>query len=128
MTGKGLPGARLAHQLARAARRDEGYRARLLDAAGDKASRLLPELARDAADLIRLAACAVRGEGPPLRRGDLALALFALAYLAIPADALPDWLPVTGLVDDAWVLAQAAAALRRQLAAFRAWQEAAAGR
>ena len=37
---------------------------------------------------------------------------FALAYFVIPMDAVPDWIPVSGLVDDGTVLAMTLAIVR----------------
>ena len=64
-----------------------------------------PSLVRDAAALVRV-----------LRRGRpaaVAVAVAALAYLVAPADAVPDFVPGVGLLDDGAVLAAAVAAVRR---------------
>lgn len=53
-------------------------------------------------DLLAAYYCAFDRATP--RRVQLAL-IAAIAYFVLPADAIPDWLPVVGFTDDAAVLA-----------------------
>jgi uncharacterized membrane protein YkvA (DUF1232 family) len=55
-----------------------------------------------AEDLLAAYYCAFDRATP--RRVQLAL-IAAIAYFVLPADAIPDWLPVVGFTDDAAVLA-----------------------
>ena len=57
-----------------------------------------------AEDLLAAHYCALDRRTP--RRVQLAL-IAAIAYFVMPADAIPDWLPVVGFTDDAAVLAAA---------------------
>ena len=70
-----------------------------------RARRGPPSLSRDVAVLLR----ALKRGGPAA----VAVAAVALAYLVLPADAVPDVVPLAGLADDAGVLAAAVAALRK---------------
>lgn len=51
-----------------------------------------------------------------------ALAIGALVYLVSPLDAVPDPLPVVGLLDDAGIIATAVAALAAELSKYTAHQ------
>lgn len=53
----------------------------------------------------------------------IASAAFAIAYLLMPADAIPDMIPVVGLTDDAFVLSLVFAAFSAQLDAYSAWKK-----
>lgn len=65
-----------------------------------------------------------RGEYRAIGSRTLVAVVAALLYFLTPLDALPDWLPGLGLVDDLAVLAWVLRTWREELAAFRAWREA----
>ena len=50
--------------------------------------------------------------------------VFALGYLISPVDAIPDTIPVVGLVDDAMVVSFVLDRLRDEIADYRQWREA----
>lgn len=47
----------------------------------------------------------------------------ALIYILSPLDAMPDFIPGIGLIDDAAVLAFLLHSMAQDLAAFRAWEQ-----
>lgn len=47
----------------------------------------------------------------------------ALIYVLSPVDAVPDFIPGIGLIDDAAVLAFLLHSMAQDLAAFRAWEQ-----
>jgi len=54
----------------------------------------------------------------------LLLAIAAVLYFVNPFDLVPDFLPLTGLVDDVVVLTFVLKSLQKDLARFRDWQQA----
>ncbi len=65
-----------------------------------------------------------RGEYRAISSQALLAIVAALLYFVTPLDALPDWLPLVGFIDDLAVLAWVLRTWRDELAAFRAWREA----
>jgi uncharacterized membrane protein YkvA (DUF1232 family) len=65
-----------------------------------------------------------RGEYRAISSQALLAVVAALVYFVTPLDALPDWLPVVGFIDDLAVLAWVLRTWSDELAAFRAWREA----
>ncbi len=65
-----------------------------------------------------------RGEYRAIGSQALVAVVAALLYFLTPLDALPDWLPGLGLVDDLAVLAWVLSTWKEELAAFRAWRQA----
>lgn len=102
----------------------------LVDAAGQIASRALerqPGFARVADDLdtaFRLLKSYGQGDYHAVPyRSVLALAA-GLVYLVSPLDAIPDLLVTFGFIDDLAVLTLVVGQVRRDLARFRAWEQA----
>ena len=62
------------------------------------------------------------GEYRQVERATVVTLAAALAYFAVPADAIPDFIPAAGLADDAAVLTFAAARVRHELNAFASWR------
>ena len=56
---------------------------------------------------------------PGAAKSSKAAALAALVYLVSPIDAVPDFIPVAGLLDDAAVIMAAVAAMEAQLMRYR---------
>lgn len=65
-----------------------------------------------------------RGEYRAISSQALLAVVAALLYFVTPLDALPDWLPMVGFIDDLAVLAWVLRTWSDELAAFRAWREA----
>jgi uncharacterized membrane protein YkvA (DUF1232 family) len=65
-----------------------------------------------------------RGEYRGISSQALLAVVGALLYFLTPLDALPDWLPGLGLLDDLAVLAWVLRTWSEELAAFRAWRAA----
>jgi len=65
-----------------------------------------------------------RGEYRAISSQALLAVVAALLYFVTPLDALPDWLPLVGFIDDLAVLAWVLRTWSDELAAFRAWREA----
>lgn len=63
-----------------------------------------------------------RGEYRAVNPKALLAIVAALLYFLSPVDAIPDWLPVMGFVDDIGVLAWLMSTWRAELDAFRAWR------
>lgn len=53
-------------------------------------------------DALALYYCMIDDATPLATRGAIA---FALVYFVVPTDAIPDWVPLAGMVDDSAVLA-----------------------
>lgn len=71
----------------------------------------------------RLLLTALRGDYPHLPRGRAALyTLLTLAYLVSPVDAIPDFIPVIGWIDDAGLLMWALRGLVRESGRFVEWE------
>jgi uncharacterized membrane protein YkvA (DUF1232 family) len=77
---------------------------------------------RDARSLVRMVRAAATGGYRRLPRRSLVAVVAALLYFLDPLDAIPDFIPVVGLVDDAAVLAWVASRVRRDLDEFLAWE------
>lgn len=65
-----------------------------------------------------------RGEYRAVSRQALLAVVAALLYFVTPLDAIPDWLPGIGMLDDLAVLAWVMRTWQGELAAFRAWRDA----
>jgi uncharacterized membrane protein YkvA (DUF1232 family) len=46
----------------------------------------------------------------------------ALAYFVMPMDAIPDWVPCAGLLDDAFIIEMAAMSLKKDVESFLSWE------
>jgi uncharacterized membrane protein YkvA (DUF1232 family) len=76
----------------------------------------------------RLLRTALRGDYPHLPRGRALLyTLLTVAYLVSPLDAVPDFLPVVGWVDDAGLLMWALRGLVRESGRFVEWERTGGG-
>lgn len=88
----------------------------------EKAGAFLAALRGDLELLQGLCLAWWRGEYRAVSRQALLAVVAALLYFVTPMDALPDWLPVIGFVDDLAVLAWVLRTWRDELAAFQAWR------
>ncbi|MBZ5755691.1 DUF1232 domain-containing protein [Pseudomonas sp. S5(2021)] len=65
-----------------------------------------------------------RGEYRAVSRQALIAAVAGLVYFVSPLDALPDWIPGLGFLDDIAVLTWVMSKWSAELQAFRAWRDA----
>jgi uncharacterized membrane protein YkvA (DUF1232 family) len=65
-----------------------------------------------------------RGEYRAISRKSILTVVAGLMYFLSPLDAIPDFIPVFGMLDDIAVLAWVMKSLSAELSAFRAWREA----
>jgi uncharacterized membrane protein YkvA (DUF1232 family) len=72
--------------------------------------------------LVRLVRAWARGRYRRVPWRAIAVASGALLYFVNPFDAVPDFVPALGLVDDASVVALVVASLRGELRRFAAWE------
>jgi uncharacterized membrane protein YkvA (DUF1232 family) len=63
-------------------------------------------------------------QAPPWK--SIALIIGAVLYFVSPFDAIPDIIPILGFADDAFIIAFVMRHVRRDIIAFRAWEEGAA--
>lgn len=105
--GKRLHAARLAAQAARKAAKHKAAMRKVWD---------------DLLTLTRLVHAWARREYTAVPWQTLIAATAALIYFVNPFDLIPDFLHAIGLVDDATFIALVVAAIRDDLARFRAWE------
>ena len=65
-----------------------------------------------------------RGEYRDLAAPKLLIIIAAIIYFVSPFDVIPDWIPVLGHIDDAFVVALALKSVRSDLDTFMAWETA----
>ena len=85
--------------------------------------RSLDAVARDARGLVRMVGASVSGRYRRVPRRSLVAVVAGLVYFLDPLDAIPDFLPVIGFLDDAAVLAWVVSRVRRDLDEFLAWED-----
>jgi uncharacterized membrane protein YkvA (DUF1232 family) len=78
----------------------------------------LGAVARDARGLVRMVHAAVTGRYRRLPRRSLVAVVAGLLYFLDPFDAIPDFIPLVGFLDDAGVLAWVVSRVRRDLDEF----------
>ncbi len=84
--------------------------------------RSLAGVTRDAKGLVRMVRAAATGRYRKLPRRTLVAAVAGLIYFLDPLDAIPDFIPVVGFLDDAAVLAWVVSRVRKDLDDFLAWE------
>jgi len=72
--------------------------------------------------LFRLLSAYTRQQYTEIPWQSILLVAGAILYFVMPADLIPDFIPVAGLVDDAAVIAFVVARIRTDLDAFMAWE------
>jgi len=65
-----------------------------------------------------------RGEYPDIAAPKLLIIIAAIIYFVSPFDVIPDWIPVLGHIDDAFVITLALKSVRSDLDTFMAWETA----
>lgn len=74
--------------------------------------------------MIRLIRDYHRAEYRDISEQNLHIVIAAILYFVSPFDVIPDWLPVLGHIDDAFVIALALKSVRADLDTFMAWETA----
>jgi uncharacterized membrane protein YkvA (DUF1232 family) len=72
--------------------------------------------------LFRLLSAYTRQQYTEIPWQSIVLVAAAILYFVMPADLIPDFIPVAGLIDDAAVVAFVVARIRADLDAFMAWE------
>jgi uncharacterized membrane protein YkvA (DUF1232 family) len=72
--------------------------------------------------MIRLIRAYHRGEYRDISSQNLRTIVSALIYFVSPFDVIPDWIPVFGHIDDAFVVTLALKSVRGDLDTFMAWE------
>ena len=73
--------------------------------------------------VIRMIRNSVNGNYQNLPWQTLVMMLAGLIYFLTPIDALPDFIPVVGLVDDATILLWLGKSFRDDLTKYKAWED-----
>jgi uncharacterized membrane protein YkvA (DUF1232 family) len=97
----------------------------VLDAGVKKMNTHSTALASIFADLqliFRLVRAWAKGEYPDISKRSLVILIGALVYFLMPFDAIPDFIPGIGYLDDAAVIAMALTAVKAEIEKFRAWE------
>ena len=116
--------ARFHRQAEKVAQDENGLRA-LIRNAQHKLDRYRSELSglrTDLPVLLRLTRAWSSGDYRKVPWKALVLVVGAILYFFSPLDAVPDFIPVIGFVDDAAVVGYVVRALRDELQAFAAWE------
>ena len=74
--------------------------------------------------MIRLIRDYHRAEYRDLSEPNLLIIVAAILYFVSPFDVIPDWVPVLGHIDDAFVISLALKSVRADLDTFMAWETA----
>ena len=110
-------------------RTDDARSSHLADDALAKARKNKGALAKvwdDLSSLIRLLKAWAGGRYRNLPWRSVSLSIAALLYFVSPLDAVPDFLPVLGLLDDAFIITWVMRTIQKDLERFRAWESTAA--
>lgn len=98
----------------------------MAERAGERAARQrgrLGEAFEDVMALTRLVRAWATGRYRAVPTSTLLAALGALVYFLMPLDALPDFIFAFGLLDDIALIGKVVQMCRRDLQAFRAWEQ-----
>ena len=74
--------------------------------------------------MIRVIRAHQKGEYQDISSPKLLIIVAALIYFVSPFDVIPDWIPVLGHIDDAFVVGLALKSVRADLDTFMAWETA----
>jgi uncharacterized membrane protein YkvA (DUF1232 family) len=74
--------------------------------------------------MIRVVRDYQRGEYRDMAAPKLLIIIAAIIYFVSPFDVIPDWIPVLGHIDDAFVISLALKSVRADLDTFMAWETA----
>ncbi|MBI2683408.1 MAG: DUF1232 domain-containing protein [Acidobacteriales bacterium] len=76
----------------------------------------------DLATFLRLVRAWSKGEYRLIPWRSMAMVIGAVLYFLSPIDAIPDFIPVIGFVDDAFIITFVMRAIRRDVQDFREWE------
>ena len=72
--------------------------------------------------LLKMLKAYIRGEYKEIPWKSLLLITAAVVYFVSPLDAIPDFIPVTGLIDDASIIVWVFSSLKDDIMRFQTWQ------
>ncbi len=127
MNRKLIRAVRAALRLAKQYANDRRKTRHLVDQAAAKVKHqrgALHKLRGDFLELLGMIRAWASGKYSVVPWKSLLLAIAAVLYFVNPFDLVPDFLPLTGLVDDVVVLTFVLKSLQKDLARFRDWQQA----
>lgn len=107
---------------------DEGKLGELLDMVKDKFNNLtksdrLKDLFSTLEVFMRMIKCYLNGEYRDYPKRTLLLILFGLIYFLMPIDVIPDFIPLSGFIDDLSVLIWVYNSIQKDIAAFLEWEK-----
>ncbi len=73
--------------------------------------------------LIKMIQSYISGEYREYPKRTLLLILFGLIYFLIPLDVIPDFIPVTGFLDDLTILLWVYKSIQKDVAAYQEWDK-----
>jgi uncharacterized membrane protein YkvA (DUF1232 family) len=82
----------------------------------------LHRVMEDLGTFLRLLRAWSRGDYRLIPWRSMAMVIAALLYFLSPLDAIPDFIPVIGFVDDAFIITFVMRAIRRDIRDFRDWE------
>jgi uncharacterized membrane protein YkvA (DUF1232 family) len=72
--------------------------------------------------IFRLARAWLKGEYKDVSKKSLAVLVGALVYFLMPLDAIPDFIPGLGFMDDVTIIGLALTAVKTEIEKFRSWE------
>jgi len=72
--------------------------------------------------IFRLTRAWLKGEYKDISKKSLAVLVGALVYFLMPLDAIPDFIPGLGLMDDVTIVGLALTAVKTEIEKFRSWE------
>ena len=85
-------------------------------------SKALAAVLADLQLIVRMVRARLKGEYRDLSNKSLVILVGALLYFLMPLDAIPDFIPGVGYLDDAGVIAMALGTVKTEIDKFRAWE------